>query len=188
MKQRRSDGSLTPGACGGDSGTTFHCGWCRWSLVLHTILIGLHALAGTVALAAGAAALRGGRLFPTYLAAMLAMLGFLVLAVAVEWGELAPQARVLFSALLLLGAVMCRRSWLARRLLPVAPAPPTAPYVRRHVGFTLVGLLDAFVVISVLNAGGPGWSVFAAGAAVALAGHVVLGTVEQRLVGHPLPA
>ncbi len=156
--------------------------------MLHTILIGLHALAGTVALAAGAAALRGGRLFPTYLAAMLAMLGFLVLAVAVEWGELAPQARVLFSALLLLGAVMCRRSWLARRLLPVAPAPPTAPYVRRHVGFTLVGLLDAFVVISVLNAGGPGWSVFAAGAAVALAGHVVLGTVEQRLVGHPLPA
>ncbi|MDP9416497.1 MAG: hypothetical protein M3P48_01340 [Actinomycetota bacterium] len=154
--------------------------------MLHSVFIGLHALAGVVALVAGGFALTRGRFFAIYLWAMVAMLGFLVLAVAAQWPVLTGPTRFLFGALGALAVVMCARAWLAGRLRPVAPAPPPAAYVR-HVGFTLVGLLDAFAVITVLNAGAPGWSVAAVGVALAAAGHFAIDAAEHRLRARHLP-
>lgn len=143
----------------------------------HTVFITIHALAGTVAFAAGCVALRRGALFGTYLASMAAMLGFLVLAIATEWSILPAPTRIVFGALTALAVVMLSRAELARRCRPHAARDPR---YFNHVGFTLVGLLDAFVVVAVLNAGAPGWLVVAVALGIAAAGHLVLRDVQRR--------
>lgn len=84
--------------------------------------------------------------------------------------------------IVLLGLVLLWRADQGRRIRPSGSAGPSASYVA-HVGFTLVALFDAFIVILVLNAGAPGWLVAAAGVLIAVAGHFVLGAVRERLAG-----
>lgn len=142
----------------------------------HAVLIALHAAAGLLALGAGMFALRDGRFFTVYLSSLAATTVFLAAAVAVNWPDTAPAARGLFTAFVVLALVMVGRAELARR-----GAPGTRAYVE-HVGFTLVGLFDAFVVIAVLNAGAPIWLVVAAGVLIAVAGHFVLRWAKRVLV------
>lgn len=134
----------------------------------HAILIALHAFTGTVALGAGLVAHRRRVLFGTYLWSLVATVVFLAAAVVEEWALLDGLSRALFTAFAGLGVVMV---WLAldARRVPVL----SEPYVDR-VGFTLVALFDAFIVITVLNLGAPVWLVVASGVAVAIAGHFVL--------------
>lgn len=148
--------------------------------MLHTVFIGLHAATGVVALVAGALALPRGRFFEVYLWSLVGMLGFLVLAVAVEWGQNDSAQRVLFSALTVLAVVMVARAWRARYSRPTTSTGPSHAYVH-HVGFTLIALVDAFVVVTVLNAGAPVWLVVAAGVVVGVIGHFALGHVWNRL-------
>jgi len=149
----------------------------------HLIFIAAHAAGGAIALLAGSVAIARGALFRTYLAALVTMEIALVAAIAVEWGVVDTTASLLFIAFAVLGAFMVWRADQARRIRPSGsvPAPPSARYVA-HVGFTLVGLLDAFVVILVLNAGAPGWAVVAAGVLIAVAGHFVLRVLRHQLV------
>jgi hypothetical protein len=131
----------------------------------HTILIALHAITGTMALLAGCVAHRRPVLFGTYLWSLVSTVALLAAAVAEEWGRIDGAVRALFAAFTVLGLVMV---WLAvdARRLPAG----SAGYIDR-VGFTLVSLLDAFVVIMVLNLGAPVVLVVAAGVIVAVAGH-----------------
>lgn len=149
-------------------------------MALHTALIGLHAAAGSVALITGAIALRRGQLFLAYLWSLVAMVGFLALAIAVEWGQNDTARRVLFSAFLVLAGVMLWRAWRAWHTRPVAGSAPSSRYIE-HIGFTLIALFDAFVVVAVLNAGAPVWAVVAAGVGIGVAGHFVLQAVRKRL-------
>ena len=134
----------------------------------HTVLIALHALTGTVALVAGCVAHRRLALFGVYLWSVVATVTFLAAAVAEEWARLDTLSRSLFTAFTVLGAVMVRLAFDARRL-----PPGSESYVDR-VGFTVVALFDAFIVITVLNLGAPVWLVVASGVAVAIAGHFSL--------------
>lgn len=147
----------------------------------HMILISAHAVAATAALIAGLVALPRARLFGVYLWCLVAMEVFLVAAIAVEWSVNVGTTRVIFSALAALGAVVVWRGLRARRVRTRDDAGPTARYFE-SVGFTLVALVDAFLVIAVLNAGAPGWAVAATGALVAAIGHVVLRVGRRRLV------
>jgi uncharacterized membrane protein YhaH (DUF805 family) len=152
--------------------------------MLHSVLIALHAGTGVLALLAGTAALlRGGRLFDGYLISLIASTVFLALAVATEWTVIGAGARVLFTAFVLLGVVMVGRGVLARRLRPAGQRP--SPAYLEHVGFTLIALLDAFVVIAVMNAGAPTWLTVTSGVLLAGAGHVVLRRTKQLLAGEP---
>lgn len=150
--------------------------------MLHTVLIGLHAAAGTVALLAGCVAIARGTLFGAYLWSLLGMEIFLVAAVAAEWSTLDPGTQVLFVAFAGLGLFMLWRADQARRMRPSGSARPSSRYVE-HVGFTLVALFDAFVVIAVLNAGAPVWAVVASGVVIAVIGHYVLRAAKRRIVG-----
>jgi hypothetical protein len=132
----------------------------------HAVLIALHAVSGTVALAAGLVAHR--RLFGVYLWSLVATVVFLAAAVVEEWGRIPPVSRGLFAAFVVLGLVMVWLALAARRL------PPGSPAYLDRVGFTLVALFDAFVVIAVLNLGAPVWLVVTSGVAVAVAGHLIL--------------
>jgi len=62
------------------------------------------------------------------------------------------------------------RAWQVR---PPDGASPSARYYE-HAGFTLVALVDAFLVVTVLHTGAPVWAVAATGVVVALAGHFAL--------------
>jgi hypothetical protein len=143
----------------------------------HTVLISLHAIGGTIALLTGCLAHRGRALFQTYLWSLVATIAFLGAAVVEEWARLDALSRGLFGAFVVLGLVMVWLAFDARRL----PAP-SPRYVDR-VGFTVVALFDAFVVIAVLNAGVPVVLVVAAGVVVAVAGHFVLRAVKAAVGG-----
>lgn len=137
------------------------------------VFVALHALAGTIALLTGCFAHRNHALFATYLWSLAACVASLAAAMAGEWPQLDNPARAVFGAFLALALLMLWLAFDARRL----PAPSPA-YVDR-VGFTLVALFDAFVVITVLNAGVP--LAITSGVVVAVAGHFVLRAAKARL-------
>lgn len=148
---------------------------------MHSLLIALHAGTGVLAMLAGGIALYRGRLFDVYLGSLVATTLFLALAVAAEWTVLDVGSQVLFTAFTLLAVVMVARAVLARGLDRRSPA-----YLE-HVGFTLVALVDAFVVIAVLNAGAPVWVVVASGVVIAVAGHFALQATKRALAAEPVP-
>ncbi|MGQ0837246.1 hypothetical protein [Actinokineospora sp.] len=148
----------------------------------HTVFIAIHAAAGGLAFVAGCVAISRRALFGTYLWSLVTMAVFLVLAVAAEWTVIGTGARVLFAAFAVLALVMVWRADQARRIRHEL----SAAYVG-HVGFTLVALFDAFMVILVLRAGAPGWLIAAVGVVIAVVGHFVLVATRERLVVPGVP-
>lgn len=144
----------------------------------HTVFIVLHALSGVVAFGCGVLALRRTAWFAAYYWAMVVMAVTVAAAVAVTWRDLDSVPRLIFVGLLVLAAVMVLRAELARRLLQRGAHP--SPAVTGHVGFTLVGLADAFLVVTVLNLGAPGWAMLTVGVVVAVVGHIVVGAAVRR--------
>lgn len=150
--------------------------------MLHTWLIGLHALAGVAAFTAGCVAVRRRTWFDAYLWSLVLLVAFLAADVSAAWPELGLGIRILFVAFLGLGAYMVWRAVRARALLASGEGPRSARYLG-HVGFTLVGLLDGFAVIAVLDLGAPGWLCAAVGVAVAIGGHLGIRTLKSRWYG-----
>jgi hypothetical protein len=143
--------------------------------------VSLHALAATVAFAAGVVALPAGRLVRVHLAAVLVMAAALVPAVLVDWRATPVGARVAFSALAVLAAVVAVRAALAVRGRPQVTGGPSAAYLG-HVGFALIALADGFAVVAAIRAGLPAYAVGALALAVVAAGHVGIGVLQRRLV------
>jgi len=100
--------------------------------------------------------------------------------VATDWSAAGNGGRVLFTAFAALAGFMVVRAFLARRLQTTGAAPPTARYID-HLGFTLVALFDAFVVIAVLDASAPIWAVTGLGVLIAVAGHFAIRWAKTHL-------
>lgn len=152
----------------------------------HAIFITAHAVTATIALLAGLIAMPRARLVGSYLASLVAMQVFLLLAIAAEWAINDVTTRLVFIGLAVLGAVMVWRGLRAVQIRPRRGDSPSARYVY-HLGFTLIALVDAFLVVAVLNAGAPGWAVASTAVLVAAIGHVVLQGARRRIVAS-LPA
>jgi hypothetical protein len=135
--------------------------------VVHTTLIALHTAAGLIALAAGCLAAARGSRFALYFWSLVACIALLVPAIAVDWGDLGTATRIVFPALIGLGLYMVWRATRARGRLETPGGVSSDAYFE-DVGFTLIALFDAFVVIAVLDLGAPGWLIAAAGVAGAL--------------------
>jgi hypothetical protein len=145
---------------------------------VHLAAIVAHALSGAAALLTGVVAFeRGSRVLAVYLGCVIAMLASLGLAFAAEWGELDAPTRWVFTGLSGIGVVVLVRAIEAWRARPGSGEVPTRRF-RSAVGFTVVALTDAFLVVTVLDLGAPTWAVVATGIGVAVAGHFVL---EARL-------
>ncbi len=138
----------------------------------HDVFIVLHALAGLVAFGCGVRALRHPAWFESYWWSLLAMAAFVGAAVAVSWTELDTASRLIFLGLGALAGLMIWRATVARRLLRAGDYP--SPAATGHVGFTLVGLFDAFVVVGLLDLGAPGWLTVVVALVVAVAGHLLI--------------
>lgn len=154
---------------------------------MYAALIIVHAVAGLVALVVRCLVLRLRSLFPLYFWALSTMAVALAGAVALDWGDLDAATRGAFSALLVLAAFLVWRGLRARVLRPGQGARPRGDYLG-HVGFTLVALLDGFLVVAVLDLGAPGWLVAAVGVLVAVAGHLAIGAVQGRVMAAEPPA
>lgn len=151
----------------------------------HIIFISAHAVTATAALIAGLVAVAQGRLFGVYLGSLVLMEVFLLLAIGAGWSVTDPATRIVFAALAALGAVIVWCGLRARRVRPRAhDAGPSGPYFA-NLGFTLVALVDAFLVIVVLDLGAPGWALATTGVVVAGIGHIVLRVEHRRLVVIP---
>lgn len=150
----------------------------------HTVFIALHTIAATVALLAGLVALPAGRLFELYRWTLAGMVVFLVPALAIDWAQFDDIVKVIFTALLVLSAVMFYRATLASRMLPAMTSGPTEAYLN-HVGFTLIALFDGFAVVAVLRAGAPGWLVAVTAVGIPLIGHFALRATRVRLIRPP---
>jgi hypothetical protein len=136
---------------------------------MHVLLIALHAVGGLGALGLGTAALFRPRLFRSYFALLLIALVALAVVVALDWAALATGLRAAYLGLLALAAVMALQGERARRLRRSELRGYTAA-----LGFTLVALADAFVVVSMLDLTRSPLPVAVSAVAVALAGHLLL--------------
>ena len=135
---------------------------------MHDVLIAGHAVTATVALAAAFQAHgRAGSRSTT--AALVSMLVLLVGAIAVDIPDREAPELVLDTLLVGLGLVMVAHTEGARRVRRV----DRRRFVER-LGFSAVGLVDAFVVVTVFDAGAPGWLAALLGAALAIAGHLAI--------------
>lgn len=142
---------------------------------MYTLLITLHAITASVALVAAVMARRHARWCATYVGALVAMLVFLVLAVGWDWRGRSVVQHAVVAALVALGGVMIAKAEQARR----ARHDPGSD-VTGLVGFGVIGLVDAFVIVALVNAGLPGWLVGVTGGAIAAAGHAVIHQLRRR--------
>ena len=155
--------------------------------MLDTVLVTVHAVAATIAFAAGVLSASSGRLLGVYRVAMATMAVALVPAVLVDWATTDPTARIVFSGLIGLAAAMVLRSELAARQSPARTGGPTPGYLG-HVGFTLIALADGFAVVTAIRSGMPGWAVGVLAVGVVAVGHLSLSLAKRRLVHPPAAA
>jgi hypothetical protein len=143
--------------------------WWHSSDVLYAAVIVLHAAAGLIALLVGALAAVRGSHFGLYFWSLVACIGLLIPAVALDWEDLDTATRIVFPALIVLGVYMVWRAVRARRLLAADGGASSDVYFE-DVAFTLIALFVAFVAIVVLDLGAPGWLVGAVAVAAVLVG------------------
>lgn len=150
-----------------------------------TVFITLHAAAGVIAFVAGCLALRWRGYLSAYFWSLIAMVGFLAVVVAVDWAGLNTASRALFAALLGLAGYMIWRAFQAHRMRS-APGSDQRAHAFDHIGFTLIGLFDGFVIILVLDLGAPVWLAVVVAVAGVVAGRATLGRVKSQIT--PLPS
>jgi hypothetical protein len=147
----------------------------------HSALVSLHAVGGLLAFVAGCLALRRPSYLDTYFWSLVGCVAFLVAAVGVDWSGLDAASRGLFAALSALGALMVWRGAQARRIA-ASSSTQRSPRELDHLGFTLVALLDAFIVIGALDLGAPAWVLGVVAVAVAAIGHLWITRLKRRLL------
>ena len=154
---------------------------------LHNVLIILPAAAAAISFFAGCfliLSLRQAsnqRLFSLYWWSLIGTVVLLISAMLVYWNEYSGTERIVFPVLLGLGMFMLYRAQNASRLLKVQQNGWKLGYIE-HIGFTLISLFEGFVIVTVLNAGGPGWLVALLAILGVLVGRWVIG-LAQRKVG-----
>jgi hypothetical protein len=131
-------------------------------------LLTLHAGGALVALVVGVALLRAVArhrppvAFGWYYAGVLVTAVTLVPVVALDWSDLATSTRVAYLALCVLAVVLVVEAETTRRSLRRAGrflSPARSGRFVDSVGFTVVALLDAFIVVTALGLGASGWAI-----------------------------
>jgi hypothetical protein len=156
--------------------------------VTRTILVLVHAGAGIAGLLAGLASFApprnaDGRSWVRwiYLACIAGMFVTLIALVAVDWEGLDTTARVAFTALTGLAAVMMLRIVLAIRVASSRGAGWEGRYIS-HVYFTYISLWMGFVILPALNLPFPQVTVPVIAVVVLLIGQMLVGRYKRRVV------
>ena len=153
---------------------------------LHNILIMLHATAATISFFVGCLLIfaptyiSNQRLFGLYWWSLVGMVILLIGAMLVYWNEYSETERIVFPVLLGLGMFMLYRAQNASRLLKAQQNGWKFGYIE-HIGFTLISLFEGFVIVTVLNAGGPGWLVALLAILGVFGGRWMIGLAQRRI-------
>ena len=154
---------------------------------LHNVFIMLHAATAAISFFAGCfliLSLRQAsnqRLFSLYLWSLVGMVILLISAMFVYWNEYSDTERIVFPILLGLGMFMLYRAQNASRLLKARENDWKLGYIE-HIGFTLISLFEGFVIVTVLNAGSPGWLVALVAILGVLVGRWVIGLTQRNVL------
>lgn len=149
------------------------------------VLVSLHGAAGVIAFFAGGVLIfsrryaTDRRLFGLYWWSLIGLTTFLAGAMVAYWAHYTPASRVTFVGLFVLSLYMLYRAHRARGLLRSLPEGWQGPYIE-HIGFTLISLLEGFVIVAVLNAGGAWWLVALVAVAGIYLGRRVIGAAQRR--------
>ena len=119
------------------------------------------------------------RLFGLYWWSLVGMVILLIGAMLVYWNEYSGTERIVFPILLGLGMFMLYRAQNASRLLKAQQNDWKLGYIE-HIGFTLISLFEGFVIVTVLNGGGPGWLVALLAILGVFVGRWMIGLPQQR--------
>ena len=133
-------------------------------LNLHTLSIVIHALSATGALIIGIVLLfqsnmlRQLQLGRAFLAFLILMEVFLVIAILSHVTSLPTITQLIFGGLTILGVYMI---WRAVQAVTVLTKQHQADQLKviDHVGFVLISLFDGFAIVSALDLQAPGWLV-----------------------------
>ena len=155
--------------------------------MVRSTLVAIHIASGLGGLAAGLATLAppapsGERRWvrQAYLASILTLFASLVGMIAVDWAGLDTAARLTFSALAGLAAVMIYRLVRARGETATREAGWHERYID-HVAFSYIALWEGFVILPALNLPLPQVSVPVVAIAVLLVGHTLTSRYKARV-------
>lgn len=152
---------------------------------LHYIFITLHAASGIISFFAGLSLLfltihiANKRFFNLYLWALIGLLIFLAGAMIAYWTHYTNAERIIFSGLFGLGIYMLYRARNARQLLITQRSNWKHGYIS-HIGFTLISLFDGFIIVTVVNSGGPGWLVALFAILGVVVGNLAIALAQRR--------
>lgn len=156
--------------------------------MLRTVLVIVHAGSGVVGLLAGPLSLSPpkpgdgrGWLRLLYLVCIAILLVSLVVLIAVDWSDLEVAARIAFSGLTGLGAVMAYRIVRSRQEASVQAGDWQERYIG-HVYFTYVSLWIGFVIIPALNLPLPQVTVPLVAIAALVIGNVLIARYKRRVL------
>jgi hypothetical protein len=156
--------------------------------VIRTVLVVTHAGAGIAGLVAGFPSFalprdRDGRSWVRwlYLACIAMMLVTLIALVVLDWEGLDAMARVVFTALTGLAAVMMLRIVLAARVVSSDEPGWEGRYIG-HVYFTYISLWMGFVILPALNLLMPQVTVPVIAVAILLTGQTLVGRYKRRVL------
>ena len=153
---------------------------------LHNILIILHAASATVSFLAGGFLMSSRKyasnqmLFSTYWWTLVGMVVLLTGAILIYWTEYSGAERIIFPGLLVLAIYMLYRARKASQLLQTQQHGWQQGYIE-HIGFTLISLLEGFIIVGGLNSGLPGWLVAFLAILGVLAGRWSIGFAQRRV-------
>jgi hypothetical protein len=154
---------------------------------LHNVLIMLHAATAAISFFTGCFLIfslrqtSNQRLFSLYLWSLVGMLILLIGAMLVYWNSYSDTERIVFLILLGLGMFMLYRAQNASRLLKARENDWKLGYIE-HIGFTLISLFEGFVIVTVLNAGSPGWLVAVLAILGVLVGRWAIGLTQRNVL------
>jgi hypothetical protein len=156
--------------------------------VIRTILVVIHAGAGIAGLVAGLPSFAlprdgDGRSWVRwlYLACIAIMFVTLIALVVLDWEGLDTMARVAFTALTGLAAVIMLRIVLAARVVSSREPGWEGRYIG-HVYFTYISLWMGFVILPALNLPMPQVTAPVIAAAVLLTGQTLVGRYKRRVL------
>lgn len=156
-------------------------------LDLHTLAIVAHTLSAIGAFIAGVALLfqrnasRQLQLAEAFVALLVALEVFLVIAILSHVASLATVTQVIFGALAVLAAYMVWRAVQAVSVLREQPENQAA--VIDHVGFVLIALFDGFAIVSAIDLRAPGWLVAVIAVGAVVLGNYAIAARKNRLTG-----
>ncbi len=158
-------------------------------MVVHDILIAVHAFGGVLAFVTGATVLtppvkqHANRrwMFNLFLISIAILLVPLYLVISVDWPQFSFIEQAAFSGLGILGLYMARRAFQARQTLQTQ-FNEWMPRYMDHMGFNMIALFEGFIIVAAIDLGAPDWLVGVIAVVGLICGILSVNKIKSRIL------